>query len=66
MRGFLIRVLIVAAGLWAASKLVPGGVTVAGFWPAFFGAIVISITGWLACWFIGSQGRVETITYERL
>jgi putative membrane protein len=125
MRGFLIRVLIVAAGLWVASKLVPGvtitdgwsllwaalvlgiinavvrpvviiltlpltiltlglfllvinaamlsmvawmldGVTVAGFWSAFFGAIVISITGWLASWFIGGHGRVETITYERL
>jgi putative membrane protein len=125
MRGFLIRVLIVAAGLWVASKLVPGvtitdgwsllwaalvlgivnavvrpvviiltlpltiltlglfllvinaamlsmvawmldGVMVAGFWSAFFGAIVISITGWLACWFIGGHGRVETITYERL
>jgi putative membrane protein len=125
MRGFLIRVLIVAAGLWVASKLVPGvriadgwsllwaalvlgivnavvrpvviiltlpltiltlglfllvinaamlsmvawmldGVTVAGFWSAFFGAIVISITGWLAAWFIGGNGRVETITYERL
>ena len=125
MRGFLIRVLIVAAGLWAASKLVPGveitdgwsllwaalvlgimnaivrpvviiltlpltiltlglfllvinaamlsmvawmldGVTVAGFWSAFFGAIVISITGWLGSWFIGGHGRVEAITYERL
>ena len=100
MRGFLIRVLIVAAGLWVASKLVSGveitdgwsllwaalllgianavvrpiviiltlpltiltlglfllvinagmlslvawlldGMTVAGFWPAFFGAIVV-------------------------
>ena len=124
MRGFLIRVLIVAAGLWVASKLVPGveitdgwsllwaalvlgimnaivrpvviiltlpltiltlgvfllvinaamlslvawmldGVTVAGFWSAFFGSIVISITGWLACWFIGGEGKVETITVER-
>jgi len=125
MRGFLMRVLIVAAGLWVASKLVPGvtivdgwsllwaalvlgivnavvrpvviiltlpltiltlglfllvinaamlsmvawmldGITVAGFWSACFGAIVISITGWLASWFISGQGRVETITYERL
>jgi putative membrane protein len=125
MRGFLIRILIVAAGLWVASKLVPGvtitdgwsllfaalvlgivnavvrpvviiltlpltiltlglfllvinaamlsmvawmldGVTVAGFWSAFFGSIVISITGWLASWFIGGEGRVEVITVERL
>jgi putative membrane protein len=125
MRGFFVRVLIVAAGLWVASKLVPGveitdgwsllwaalvlgivnavvrpvviiltlpltiltlglfllvinaamlsmvawmldGVTVAGFWSAFFGSIVIAITGWLASWFIGGQGRVEVITVERL
>ena len=125
MRGFLLRVLIVAAGLWVASKLVPGvaitdgwsllwaalvlgimnalvrpviiiltlpltiltlglfllvinaamlslvawmldGVAVSGFWSAFFGAIVISITGWLASWFIGDQGKVEVITVERL
>ncbi len=125
MRGFLLRVLIVAIGLWVASKIVPGieitdgwsllwaalvlgimnavvrpvviiltlpltiltlglfllvinaamlslvawmldGVVVAGFWSAFFGSIVISITGWLASWFIGGQGKVEVITIERL
>jgi putative membrane protein len=125
MRGFLLRVVIVAAGLWVASKLVPGieitdgwsllwaalvlgimnavvrpvliimtlpltiltlglfllvinaamlslvawmldGVMVSGFWSAFFGAIVISITGWLASSFISDQGRVERITIERL
>ena len=125
MRGFLLRVLIVAAGLWVASKLVPGititdgwsllwaalvlgimnalvrpviiiltlpltiltlglfllvinaamlslvawmldGVTVAGFWSAFFGSIVISITGWLGSWFIGDHGKVEVITVQRL
>jgi len=125
MRGFIIRVLVVAAGLWAASKIVPGvsiddgwsllwaalvlgiinaivrpviilltlpltiltlglflliinagmlslaawmldGMTVAGFWPAFFGAIVVSLVAWLVTWFIGGQGRVETITLERV
>lgn len=126
MRGLLLRIVIVAAGLWVASKLVPGveitdgwsllwaalilgiinavvrpvviiltlpltiltlglfllvinaamlslvawmleGMTVAGFWSAFFGAIVISITGWLASGFIGDNGRVEKITVvERL
>jgi putative membrane protein len=120
MRGFLLRVLIVAFGLWVASNLVPGitfasswslvaaalllgivnafvrpvviiltlpltiltlglflliinaamlsfvawlleGMTVEGFWSAFFGAIVVSITGWLASWFINDLGRVERI-----
>ena len=121
MRGFLLRVAIVAIGLYVASKLVPGveisdgwsllwaalllgivnaivrpvivlltlpltiltlglfllvinaamlsliawlldGMTVDGFWAAFFWSIVVSITGWLASWFIGDAGRVETIT----
>lgn len=124
MRGFLIRVLIVAAGLWVASKLVPGveitdgwsllgaalvlgiinavvrpvvivltlpltiltlglfllvinaamlslvawlldGVMVAGFWPAFFGAIVVSITGWIASSFVGDNGKMERIDARR-
>jgi putative membrane protein len=126
MRGFLLRIVIVAAGLWVASKLVPGvriddawslvwaalilgiinaivrpiviiltlpltiltlglfllvinaamlslvawmldGMTVSGFWSAFFAAIVVSITGWIASGFISDQGRVEKITVvERL
>ena len=35
--------------------------TIAGFWPAVLGAIVVSITGWLASYFIGPRGRVEVI-----
>jgi putative membrane protein len=125
MTGFIIRVLVVAAGLWVASKIIPGveitdgwalllaalvlgiinaivrpvviimtlpltiltlglfllvinaamlslaawlldGMTVAGFWSAFFGAIVVSIVAWLVTWFIGGQGRVETIMIERI
>lgn len=125
MRGFLLRVLIVAAGLWLASAIVPGveigdgwtllwaalllgivnaivrpiviimtlpltiltlglfllivnagmlslvawmldGMAVAGFWSAFFGAIVVSITGWLVTWFIGDRGSVERIDAERI
>jgi len=120
MPGFLVRLIIVALGLWLASELVPGihvsGVgtllgaafllgivnavvrpvvmlltlpftvltlgffllvinaamlglvaalfdnfVISGFWAAFFGSIVVSITGWLASWFIGPRGRVEVI-----
>src|SRR3990172_12933360 len=120
MTGFLLRLLVVAIGLWLASELVPGievkgvgtllgaalllgivnavvrpllviltlpitvitlglfllvinaatlglvawmfdGFTIAGFWPALFGAIVVSITGWLASYFIGPRGRFEVI-----
>ncbi len=124
MAGFILRLLIVALGLWLASELVPGievkGVgtllgsalllgivnavvrpllmiltlpitvltlglfllvinaatlglvawmfenfTIAGFWSALFGAIVVSVTGWLASYFIGPRGRVEIIVVQR-
>jgi putative membrane protein len=124
MRGFLLRFVIVAIGLWVASKLVPGvriddawslvwaalllgivnaivrpvvilltlpltiltlglfllvinaamlslvawaldGMTVAGFWSALFGSLVVSITGWFAAGFIGDRGSVEVIAVGR-
>jgi putative membrane protein len=124
MAGFLLRILVVALGLWLASELVPGivivgawtllgaalllgivnavvrpllviltlpitvitlglfllvvnaamlglvawmfdGFTIAGFWPALFGAIVVSLTGWLASYFIGPRGRIEIIYMRR-
>jgi len=120
MSGFLLRLCVVALGLWLASELVPGievhglwtllgaalllgivnavvrpllviltlpitlltlglfllvinaamlglvawmfdGFAIAGFWPAVFGSIVVSLTGWLASWFIGPRGRIEVI-----
>ena len=50
---------------WFVASFVKG-FSVDGFWSAFFGAIVISITGWLASWFIGGHGKVEVIKVERL
>ena len=120
MPGFLIRILIVALGLWLATEFVPGieikggwtllgaalllglvnaimrpllilltlpitvltfglfllvinagtlalvawaldDFSIAGFWPAVWGGIVVGLTGWLASWFIGPRGRVEVI-----
>lgn len=124
MAGFLLRILVVALGLWLASELVPGivivgawtllgaalllgivnavvrpllviltlpitvitlglfllvvnaamlglvawmfdGFSIAGFWPALFGAIVVSLTSWLASYFIGPRGRIEIIYMRR-
>jgi putative membrane protein len=120
MAGFLLRIVIVAIGLWLASELISGidfrdgatlavaalllgivnafvrpiavlltlplsiitlgffllvinagmlglvawlldGFSIAGFWSALFGSIIVSITGWLASWFIGPRGRVEVM-----
>jgi putative membrane protein len=120
MIGFVVRVLVVALGLWLAAQIVPGiavrgvgtllgaalllGIVnavvrplvviltlpitvvtlglfllvinaamlalvawlfddfiVTGFWAALFGALVVSVTGWLASYFIGPRGRIEVI-----
>jgi putative membrane protein len=37
---------------------------IASFWSAVLGSIIISITGWLASWFIGSRGRVEVLVHR--
>ncbi|MBI3779065.1 MAG: phage holin family protein [Gammaproteobacteria bacterium] len=120
MIGFVLRLLVVAFGLWLASELVPGievkglwtllgaalllGIvnavvrpllviltlpitvltlglfllvvnaamlglvawmfddfTIAGFWPALLGSMVVSVVGWFASYFIGPRGRIEII-----
>jgi len=124
MAGFLVRVVIVMAGLWIASAIVPGieiangwtllgaavllgivnaivrpvvviltlpvtiltlglfllvinaamlglvaaffdGFHVVGFGAAVLGAIVVSITGWIASWFIGPRGKVDIVMVRR-
>ena len=124
MAGFILRLLVVALGLWLASALVPGiavrglgtllgaalllgfvnavvrpllviltlpitvlslglfllvinaallglvawmfdDFTIAGFGSALLGAMVVSLTGWLASYFIGPRGHVEIIMVRR-
>ena len=38
---------------------------VAGFWSAVFGAIVVGITGTIASWYIGPNGRYEVFVVRR-
>jgi putative membrane protein len=50
--------------LMLVSKIIPA-FQVAGFWSAFFGAIVISIVSWLlSSFFRGSDGRIHVITHH--
>ena len=52
------------AMLGLAALLVPGFV-IEGFWNALFGAIIVSLTGMAANWFIGPKGRVEILIVRR-
>ena len=124
MPGFLVRLLIAAAGLWLAQALVPGveihgtgtllvaalllgivnafvrplivlltlpitvvtlglflwvinaamlglvarlldGFTLHGFGSALLGALVVSLTGWIASWYIGPSGGFEVMIVRR-
>ena len=50
--------------LMLVSKIVPA-FQVAGFWSAFFGAIVISLVSWLlSSFFRGSDGKIHAITHH--
>jgi putative membrane protein len=58
--------LVINAAMLSLVAWMLDGMTVSGFWSAFFGAIVVSIVGWLVTWFIGDRGSVETISVERI
>jgi putative membrane protein len=58
-------VLVINAAMLALVAWVFEGFTIAGFWPALFGAIIVSLTGWLASYLIGPRGRIEVIMVRR-
>jgi putative membrane protein len=58
-------VLVINAAMLALVAWVFEGFTIAGFWSALFGAIIVSLTGWLASYLIGPRGRIEVIVVRR-
>jgi putative membrane protein len=47
--------------LWLTSAIVPG-FEVRGFWPAFWGALIVSALSWVVNGFVSDRGRVVLIT----
>jgi putative membrane protein len=47
--------------LWLTSVVVPG-FDVRGFWPAFWGALIVSALSWAVNGFVSDRGRVVVIT----
>ncbi|MDH3806179.1 MAG: phage holin family protein, partial [Gammaproteobacteria bacterium] len=39
--------------------------SVAGFWSALFGALIVSITSTMASWYIGPDGRYDVFVVRR-
>ncbi len=41
------------------------GFSVGGVLAALFGSVIVSLTGWVASWYVGPTGRFEILVVER-
>jgi putative membrane protein len=57
--------LVINAGMVALVAWMLPGMQVAGFWSAFWTAVVVSLVSMVGSWFIGSKGRFEVIVKRR-
>ena len=58
-------ILVVNAAMFGLVAAMLDGFKLSGFGAALFGALVVSITSWLASSFIGPKGRYEVIVMQR-
>ena len=65
---FPITIVTLGLFLWVINAAMLGlvaalldGFTLAGFGSALLGALVVSITGWIASWYVGPSGRFEVM-----
>ena len=56
---------VINAMLLQMASIIPG-FEVYGFWPAVFGALMISIVSWILNTFINDQGRVDYIDLKKI
>lgn len=57
--------LVVNAAMFGLVAAVLDNFSVAGFWSALFGAIIVSITSTISSWYIGPDGRYEVFVGRR-
>lgn len=57
-------ILVLNAGMFALVAAMLDAFTVTGFWPALFGALIVSITSTIASWYIGPEGKIEVIVVK--
>jgi putative membrane protein len=58
-------ILVVNAAMFGLVAAMLDGFRLSGFGAALLGALVVSITSWLASSFIGPKGRYEVIVMQR-
>lgn len=57
-------ILVLNAGMFALVAAMLDSFNVTGFWPALFGALIVSITSTIASWYIGPKGQIEVIVVK--
>ena len=57
--------LVLNAGMFGLVAAFLDNFSVAGFWSALFGAIIVSITTTVSSWYIGPKGRYEVFVVRR-
>ena len=57
--------LVINAGMFGLVAAMLDGFAVSGFWSALFGAVIVSLTGTLASWYIGPDGRYQILIVDR-
>ncbi len=57
--------LIINAAMFGLVAAFLDNFTVSGFFAALFGWLIVSITGLVASWYIGPQGRYEILIIDR-
>jgi len=56
---------VVNAAMLALVAWILPGMRLAGFWAAFWAAILVSLTSMVGSWFIGPKGKIEVIVRRR-
>ena len=57
--------LVINAGMVAMVAWMLPGMHVAGFWAAFWAAVLVSLVSMLGSWFVGPKGKIEVIVKRR-
>lgn len=57
--------LVINAAMLGLVALLLAGFQISGFWTAVGGALIVSVTGWVASGLIGNNGKVEVMTRRR-
>jgi len=57
--------LVINAGMVALVAWMLPGMHVAGFWSAFWTAVLVSLVSFVGSWFVGGKGKVELFVKRR-